>query len=178
MLDFAEIGREASYKEPVDLNLLVKQIFPEMSPHGGIDVVIDGDLPVIEFEVNRISQVFRCLLGNAIKRFGGGKGIIRVACSDERGFWRFEVQDNGPGIPEAYRNKIFKVFQAIDDRKDDNHLGMGLAIAKKIVEKNGGNIWVESEVGKGSTFYFTVPKPEHTANTAVAAVKDSSELNI
>ena len=86
------------------------------------------------------------------------EGQIKVGCVEQDGFWKFSIADNGPGIEEKYHKKIFKIFQTLspDDRADST--GIGLSIVKKIVELNAGIVWVESQPGHGSTFYFTVPK--------------------
>jgi light-regulated signal transduction histidine kinase (bacteriophytochrome) len=88
------------------------------------------------------------------------KGQIKVGGLDEDGFWKFNVADNGPGIDQKYFKKIFKIFQTLSPSDETESTGIGLSIAKKIVNMNAGRIWVESEVGKGSTFFFTLPKQE------------------
>jgi signal transduction histidine kinase len=88
------------------------------------------------------------------------KGQIKVGCTEEKGFWVFSVCDNGPGIESKYFEKIFKIFQTLSTRDEVEAIGMGLPLTKKIVELYGGRIWVQSEPGQGSTFYFTLPKQE------------------
>lgn len=85
-------------------------------------------------------------------------GIIRVGSSSEDDFWKFYVADNGPGIGEKYFEKIFQIFQTLTPRDKVESTGIGLSIVKKIIESYGGRVWLESVVGKGSTFYFTMPK--------------------
>jgi light-regulated signal transduction histidine kinase (bacteriophytochrome) len=91
------------------------------------------------------------------------KGQIKVGCTEKEGFWKFSVADNGPGIDKKYFKKIFKIFQTLVLSDETESTGIGLSIAKKIVNMNAGRIWVESEVGKGSTFFFTLPKQETEA---------------
>ena len=86
------------------------------------------------------------------------KGQIKVGCAEEDNFWRFSVADNGPGIEERYFERIFQVFQTLSLCDSVESTGIGLSIVRKIAELNGGNAWVESEVGKGSTFFFTLQK--------------------
>jgi len=86
------------------------------------------------------------------------KGRINVGCIEEEGFWKFSVADNGPGIDQKYFKKIFKIFQMLSPTDETESTGIGLSIAKKIVKMNAGRIWVESNPGEGSTFFFTLPK--------------------
>ena len=91
------------------------------------------------------------------------KGQIKVGCTEVERFWRFSVADNGPGIDKKYYKKIFKIFQTLSPSDETESMGIGLSIAKKIVSIDAGRIWVESEVGKGSTFFFTLPKKQTDA---------------
>jgi len=108
-------------------------------------------------------QVFQNLLSNAVKYMDKPKGQIKVGCIEQDGFWRFSVSDNGPGIDEKYFEKIFNMFQTLSPQDGVESTGIGLSIVKKIAELNGGRVWVESEVGKASTFFFTLPKQETQA---------------
>jgi light-regulated signal transduction histidine kinase (bacteriophytochrome) len=86
------------------------------------------------------------------------QGLITVNCADDGQFWKFSVSDNGPGIAEKHYQKIFRIFQTLTPRDEFESTGIGLTVIKKIVELYAGRIWVESEVGHGSTFFFTFPK--------------------
>jgi signal transduction histidine kinase len=86
------------------------------------------------------------------------EGFIKVACAEENGFWKFSVSDNGPGIPEQHFEKIFRLFQTLQPKDQFESTGVGLTLAKKIVELSGGKIRLTSTVGQGSTFFFTLPK--------------------
>jgi signal transduction histidine kinase len=97
-------------------------------------------------------------MSNSIKFMDKPEGFININCQDTGDFWEFSVSDNGAGIDEKYFNKIFMIFQTLQPRDKFESTGVGLSIVKKIIETNGGKIWVESEVGKGTTFYFTLPK--------------------
>jgi signal transduction histidine kinase len=83
---------------------------------------------------------------------------VEISCEDKGGQWEFSVADNGPGIDPRYHDKIFKIFQTLQARDKFESTGIGLSIIKKIVEQNNGRIWLESEIGKGTTFFFTLPK--------------------
>jgi signal transduction histidine kinase len=100
------------------------------------------------------------LLSNAIKfnEKPEGEGFVKVSCEDDGQFWKFSVQDNGPGIEPQYHEKIFVIFQTLNARDTFESTGVGLAIVKKIVDEMGGKIWLESEIGQGSTFHFTMAK--------------------
>ena len=109
-------------------------------------------------ERTSLGQVFQNLLGNATKFMDKAKGRVNIGCADEGAHWLFSVADNGPGIEEKYYGKIFQIFQTLAPRDKVEGTGVGLALVKKIIETWGGRVWVESTVGKGSTFYFTLPK--------------------
>lgn len=121
--------------------------------------IMVAELPQqIMVDETKVRQVFQNLIANSLKFISPETTpIISINCMPEHGFWKFSVQDNGIGIPEEYREKIFKPYKQLHTKDKFEGTGMGLAICKKIVEKHGGNISVESEVGKGTTFYFTIP---------------------
>ena len=121
-------------------------------------------LPTVHIERTRIGQVLQNLLSNAIKYMDKPEGLVRVGCTEEGGFWKFYVSDNGPGIEEKDRQRVFQLFQTLKPRDQADSTGVGLAVVKKAVEMYGGRIWIESVVGKGSTFYFTLPKPGAAGN--------------
>jgi len=127
-------------------------------PPENITVTIENELPVIECDETQIMQVFQNLLSNAIKYMDKPQGWLKVGCVEQDGFWKFSVADNGPGIEEKNFEKIFKIFQALPTSPMFEGTGVGLTITKKIVELYNGKIWVESKVGEGSTFFFTLPK--------------------
>ena len=116
------------------------------------------NLPVITADELQMKQIFQNLVSNAIKYAGQKKPEVAVRCYETDSHWRFSVEDNGIGINKKYYDKIFVVFQRLHTRSAYSGTGIGLAICKKIAEKHEGSIWLESEEGKGSTFYFTVSK--------------------
>jgi PAS domain S-box-containing protein len=158
ILQYSRVGRIKERKEKIDLNKAVEEIIESIAPPANIKVSVGKKLPVILAERVRIQQVFQNLIGNAIKYMDKPKGEIEVSCADDGEFWRFSVSDNGPGIDEKYYKKIFQIFQTLESRDKRESTGVGLSVVKKIVELHGGRVWVESEVGKGSTFFFTMPK--------------------
>ncbi len=165
VLQYSRVGRTEQGAQPVDLGQLLPQIVADLAVPEHITIRMDGDLPTVEADPTRITQVFQNLLSNAIKYMDKLQGQITVACVQEDAGWKFSVSDNGPGIEQKDFERIFKLFQTLTRRDDSESTGVGLTIAKKIVEMYGGKIWVESEVGQGSTFFFTFPK----RSAAVAA---------
>ncbi len=115
-----------------------------------------GPLPVILGDQQQIVQLLQHLLKNAIQYGSEAPPEIRVTAEERDGEWLFAVADNGTGFETAYSEKIFEVFKRLHAQDGDSN-GMGLALSRKIVERHGGRIWAESTLGKGSTFYFTLP---------------------
>jgi two-component system sensor kinase FixL len=99
-------------------------------------------------------------LSNAIKYMDKPGGKIKITCAEEKDFWKFSVADNGPGIEEKYFEKIFQIFQTLSTHDKGESSGIGLSTVKKIIEMYGGKVWVESKIGEGSIFLFTLPKQE------------------
>ncbi len=158
VLRYSEIGRTRYEEQEVDLNTLLSEVISEVGPPENIEVVVEDELPTVRCEKMCMMQIFQNLLVNAVKYMDKPEGRIKVGAVGEENFWKFGVADNGPGIEEKYFEKIFEVFQTLSTRDEVEATGIGLSIVKKIVETYGGKIWVESEVGSGSTFFFTFPK--------------------
>jgi len=116
------------------------------------------ELPAVTADVRQLTQLFQNLIGNAIKYRGETPPMIRIGAQEDSDEWVFSVRDNGFGIDPKYAKKIFEMFTRLHSRSEYSGTGIGLAICQRIVERHGGTIWVESELGKGSTFYFTLPK--------------------
>ena len=160
ILTYSRIGRSKEEKEEVDLNTLVSEVIALIDPPDDIVIEVVGELPTIPFERTRMEQVFQNLLGNAVKYMDKPEGRITISCTDadDDSNWKFSVSDNGPGIDEKYYRKIFQIFQTLKPRDEVESTGVGLTIVRKIVNMYGGEITVESKLGKGSTFHFTIPK--------------------
>ncbi len=179
VLQYSRVGRTEQGTVPVDLDRWCPEIVDNLGVPEHITIQIAPDLPTVEGDLTRITQVFQNLLSNAIKYMDKPQGNIAVACVEENGFWKFSVSDNGPGIEEKHFDRIFKLFQTLSPRDSQESTGVGLTITKKIVEMYGGKIWVESEVGKGSTFFFTFPKKNQADVLAcVAAGAPGSAANV
>jgi signal transduction histidine kinase len=164
ILRYSSAGHAREEQEQMDLNTVLPEIIHEIDPPENIEIIIENKLPVLMCKKTHISQVFKNLLSNAIQHMDKEQGRIKVGCIEEEGFWKFSVADNGPGIDEKYFKKIFKIFQTLSPPDETDSTGIGLSIAKKIVRLNGGRIWVESNPGEGSTFFFTLPKQIRSKN--------------
>ncbi|WP_055073811.1 hybrid sensor histidine kinase/response regulator [Pseudanabaena sp. 'Roaring Creek'] len=157
VLQYSRIGRLREEKIPIDLHQVVLGVIEFITPPAGIKIQIDRQLPQILADTTRIQQLFQNLIGNAIKYMGKSEGEIHIGYDETKDFWEFYVSDTGIGIEAKYFNRIFQIFQALNPSDQPDSTGVGLAIAKKIVEIYGGHIWVTSKIMQGSTFYFTLP---------------------
>ena len=158
ILSYSRVGQLAEQKVQINLNDLIPQIIDMVSAPDNIVIVVENELPVIESEQTRITQIFQNLLNNAIKYMDKPQGRIRINCVEKDDCWKFSVTDNGPGIKEEHFEKIFQMFQTLSPQGNFESTGIGLTLVKKIVEIYGGTIWVESKLGQGTTFFFTLPK--------------------
>ena len=158
VLQYSRIGRIKEDTVAVDLNELMPAILDTVAPPAHIRITVDSHLPTVRCEKTRIVQVFQNLLTNAVKFMDKPQGEVHVGCVEEAEHWRFSVADNGPGIEAKHFERIFRIFQTLVPKDEVESTGIGLALVKKIVTLYGGKVWVESEVGHGSTFFFTFPK--------------------
>jgi light-regulated signal transduction histidine kinase (bacteriophytochrome) len=148
--------------------------FPPVSAEGALDTALAAlrssleesgarlvrePLPPVEADPGQVAQVFQNLLGNALKYQSGRPPLIHVGCLEPEGAQVFFVKDNGIGMDPQYSHRIFEIFQRLATRESYAGTGIGLSICKKIVERSGGRIWVETSPGHGSTFFFTLCEP-------------------
>ena len=171
ILLYSRVGRVKETALPVDLDRLVHEVIDLLAPPPNIVVTIENPLPTIVIEPTRIQQVFQNLLSNAIKYMDKPDGKIRLACVAEGSEWKFSVADNGPGIEERHFDRIFQLFQTLTPRDKVESTGVGLSLVKKIVEMYGGRVWVESSMGEGSTFFFTLPRTQ----TSICSTKGKTQ---
>ena len=148
--------------------------------------VTHDPLPMVMADETQLTQVFQNLVGNALKFHGSEPPRIHISAQPADGQWRFSVRDHGIGIDPKHADRIFVIFQRLHTSAEYPGTGLGLAISKKIVERHGGRIWMESEPAKGATFYFTMakavekaaPSRESKVESAVEGGKASRELNL
>ncbi|MBN2379035.1 GAF domain-containing protein [candidate division WOR-3 bacterium] len=156
LLELSRVGRFKNPYEETDIEELLSETVATLSPGKNVSVRVEGPMSRITCERVRIGQVFANLISNAIKYNDKEKTEIIIGNKDLGEEAEFFVSDNGPGIEEKHFEKIFKIFQRLSS--DEGGTGIGLALVKKIVEDHKGRIWVESELGKGTSFRFVLPK--------------------
>lgn len=162
LLSLTKIGRVVSSFQSVSIDSILTRIIPTLQDRltqKGITVKVAANLPVIQCDEEKICQVFDNMLSNAIKYMGRNDGaLIEVGYSEEENQHLFFVKDNGIGIAPEHHTRIFKKYQRGQDVENQEGTGLGLAIVEKIVTSHGGRVWVESDIGKGAAFYFSLPK--------------------
>jgi PAS domain S-box-containing protein len=159
LLDYSRVTTRGNTFTPVDCNNAVKVALDNLRTsiiESGA-VVRCGLLPVVRADSGQIVRLFQNLIGNAIKYRGDREPAIHVSAKREGDRWVFSVADNGIGIDAQYYARIFQIFQRLHKKDEYPGTGIGLAVCKRIIDRHGGRIWVESELGRRSTFYFTIP---------------------
>jgi light-regulated signal transduction histidine kinase (bacteriophytochrome) len=162
LLAYSRIGRRTETIQSIEAGTALKAALKNLNA-AILEVgakITSEDLPKVKADMTQLVQVFQNLIGNAMKFRREHSPEIHIQVTDAGDFWQFSVQDNGIGIESQYFERIFQVFQRLHTRREYRGTGIGLAICKKIIERHGGCIWVESTAGQGSTFYFTLPKGE------------------
>ena len=160
LLAYSRVGTRAKDFAPTPMDEVADRVVRDMSisiADSGATVTRDG-LPTVQGDAAQLGQLLQNLIGNAIKYRGVDPPKVHIAARPENGFWLFSVRDNGIGIESRYFERIFEIFQRLHGKGEYPGTGIGLAICKKIVERHGGRIWVESAPGKGTTFNFTIPR--------------------
>ena len=159
LLEFSRVGTRGAEFEQVNCELALENAVQNLK--AAIDesgaAVTHDPLPTVTADRAQLLRVFQNLIGNAIKFRGKAQPEIHVAVDRQGKEWVFSAQDNGIGIDPEYKERIFAVFQRLHSSSDYQGTGIGLSICRKIVERHRGRIWIESELGKGSTFYFSIP---------------------
>ncbi len=159
LLEYSRITSHAKPFEPTDMNAVVRDVIRDLSvavKESGAKIDVDI-LPKVSVDRLQLMQVFQNLVANAVKFRSGNAPEITIGAVREKEAWVFSVKDNGIGIDPEFSEKIFEIFQRLHSRSDYPGTGIGLAICRRIIERHGGRIWVESKGGEGSTFYFTIP---------------------
>jgi signal transduction histidine kinase len=171
ILQYSRVGRVNEEIRPVDLNETLPDVIDLLMAPDNMTITIHKPLPTVNYETTRLTQVFQNLLSNAIKYNDKPEGKIDIDYTEDEDLWTFSLSDNGPGIDKKYFDKIFGIFQTLNPRDEYENTGIGLAVIKKTIEAAGGKIWLASEVGKGSTFSFTVPK--NLASSATLSAQEA-----
>ena len=159
LLAFSRLNTQAKKFENVNLETVLINVLSNLSisiQENNARITHDT-LPTVKADESQMMQVLQNLIVNAIKFHGPTPPIINISTQKEENEWIFAVSDNGIGIDPEYQKQIFEVFKRLHTRKDYPGSGIGLSISQKIINRHSGRIWVESELGKGSTFYFTLP---------------------
>jgi len=158
--EYSRVRSLAKPLEPVDLATVLSNALQNLQlviKETGASITHD-QLPVVLADPTQVTQVFQNLIDNAIKfRREGVAPVIHISVAPKEKMWQFSLKDNGIGIPREYYGKIFILFERLHQRDTYPGTGLGLALCTRIIERHGGRIWVDSEVGKGSTFSFTLP---------------------
>jgi two-component system, LuxR family, sensor kinase FixL len=157
ILSYSRAGRKSSRSEPVDLAEIIRSTLDLLHVPPHIKVVVEGAMPQVWMDPSRAQQIFQNLVSNAVKYMDKPDGLIVISVRPGNDCWHFSVRDNGPGIEEKYFDRIFGLFQTLAPKDEQESTGVGLAVVKKILEVEGGMICLESKVGEGSTFHFTLP---------------------
>ena len=168
LLAFSRVGTQGQAFQPADCEVVLQMATSNLQVairEAGAQITHDP-LPTVMGDATQLVQLFQNLIGNALKFRREEPPKIHIRAEPKDGFWRLSVQDNGIGIESKYFDRIFAVFQRLHGRVAYPGTGIGLAICKKIVERHGGAIWVESEFGKGSTFRFTLPEKARNLESA------------
>ena len=161
LLQYSRVGRSGGAAEEIDVSLLVHDVATYIAPRPGFTIACRGEIPPIRADRAPLEQVLRNLIGNGLKHHDGDAGAVVVSDRDLGDRVEFRVEDDGPGIPPAFHDRIFKMFQTLKSRDTIEGSGMGLAIVKKSVERHGGTVWIESvPPRRGTAFVFTWKKDQ------------------
>ena len=160
LLAYSRVGTRVQALEPTDAHAVlgeaIRNLAATIQEHRAL--ITTDDLPRVRADASQLALVFQNLLANAIKFHREESPHIHVSARDQERAWRFSVKDNGIGIEPQHAERVFVIFQRLHTRAEYPGTGIGLAVCRRIVERHGGKIWFESEPGKGTTFFFTIPK--------------------
>jgi PAS domain S-box-containing protein len=155
LLEYSRAGRKIGKLVQVNCLTLIKDLIDLLAPPKGISIEIDGELPTFTTYSAPLEQVFRNLIGNAIKHHPGPTGTIRISCEESDDSYQFAVADDGAGIPMEFSERVFQMFQTLKPRDEVEGSGMGLAIVSRITEWQGGRVWfTPGPDGRGTVFRF------------------------
>ena len=163
LLAYSRVGTGEVTKSPVDCEEVLVHVTQDLGAviEESAAKIIHDPLPVVPGDPTQLGQLFQNLVSNALKFRGETPPHIYISVEERAGEWLFQVQDDGIGIEPRHFERIFQMFQRVHHRSEYPGTGIGLAMCKKIVDNHGGRIWIESEIGKGTTFFFCLPKTEN-----------------
>jgi light-regulated signal transduction histidine kinase (bacteriophytochrome) len=163
LLKYSRLGNTAEGSTSFEIKEVITNVLQVYSPaiRENEAIVHLGEFPLISGNKTQINQLFQNLVGNALKYRNTKPPVLEIGCTEKKEEWLFFIKDNGIGIDPKFFDKIFVIFQRLHNKNEFSGTGIGLAICKIIVERHGGKLWVESSLGHGSTFYFTLKKPQH-----------------
>jgi len=156
ILEYSTANNSKLENKEVDLNKVIKAIKESIFIPDHVELKVPQPLPKIICDKTKIHQLFQNIIGNAVSHIDKKNGLVNVICTEKENHWQFTIEDNGVGIDEKYHKKIFEIFQSIGNNVGST--GIGLSIVKKIVDRYGGEVWLDSELGKGTEFHFTLKK--------------------
>ena len=156
ILEYSTANSSNLVNSDIDLNCVVSDITDSIYIPEHVTVAVPVKLPTVLADKTKIHQLFQNIIGNAVVHIEKEKGLVEVLCSENENYWQFTIKDNGVGIPEKYHTKIFEIFQSVGTNERSS--GIGLSIVKKIVDRYNGRVWVDSKVGIGTNFHFTLQK--------------------
>lgn len=159
LLSYFRVDRRELVLGPVDSNRVLREVLMDLHAVFGETgaKVTASSLPVVYADPALLAELFQNLIGNAVKYRSSRSARIRISAVRSGPFWRYAVWDNGIGIDRRHHDRVFEIFQRLHTREEYPGTGIGLAICKKIVERHGGRIWIDSTAGHGAAFYFTMP---------------------
>ncbi len=158
ILEYSRVGRIVNKEERIELKELLEDIIDILNPPKHFSFSLPEYLPVIIADRIRIEQVFQNLVSNSIKYCDKQNAQVEILFEDLDEVYQFAVKDNGVGIDKKYHEKIFGIFQTLEQKEDNDNTGIGLSIVKKIIELYGGSVWIESSIDEYTIFYFTLSK--------------------
>ncbi|MAD97248.1 MAG: PAS domain-containing sensor histidine kinase [Flavobacteriaceae bacterium] len=156
VLRYSKVGFNKSRNKAVNLNDVIQRLVDALYIPNHISVEVQKNLPTLRGNKTELLQLFQNLISNAVKFIDKPDGLIKIDCAELENHYQFSIADNGIGIAEKYHDKIFQIFHSLKKSKEST--GIGLSIVKKIIDNYDGKIWLESQPGEGTTFFFTLKK--------------------
>lgn len=156
ILKYSTVNNDVLDTTEVDVNTVIQEIEEIIYIPEHVSIKLKRKLPLIKADKTKIHQLFQNFLSNAVVNIDKKVGLVEIDYKEHDTHWEFSIKDNGVGIPEEYHEKIFKIFQSIGN--NERSTGIGLSIVKKIIDRYDGKVWLESDIGEGTTFFFTIKK--------------------